>query len=391
MSEQNRPDFPIVNHYDGDLVDAVNIAYECLTGSPKYATWINSDEGGSTPLPFGIVGLHDATAGCHSATPVQGLRPSWRLLAHLMQSALPVTPVTTKEEKMLFSRLLRRAIAEKWNLGAMSTFVRMAKIWNEEHTNIPNSIDSSTRIVVFPKYPEYLSRYYKQWRISQLKKSATKKALNSDIVKALQYNAGIVVPATFQAQPLHKRIDSTNNTNEQKEDDLTSNNNQDEDQVECARQAAASDDAQNEEENENGTPSHNNEKDSTEDQEERTEQAAASIGAAHQTQETHQDKPQTSQFNTPQLQQPRPFFHPYAPAAMFSPAIMMPQLPIPLHSPYAFSFQSLQQNYMAPIPNSIHEQQLHKPPKKKRARKTCRVCGDPKCNRVFNRKDYCGP
>uniref|UniRef100_A0A7R9Z2W4 Uncharacterized protein n=1 Tax=Pseudictyota dubia TaxID=2749911 RepID=A0A7R9Z2W4_9STRA len=92
MSEQNRPNFPNVNHYDGDLVDAINIAWEQLTGTPKRPTWINSDEGGSTPLPFGIIALHDADAGCHKAQPAKGICSSWNLLAHFMQSALPVTP-----------------------------------------------------------------------------------------------------------------------------------------------------------------------------------------------------------------------------------------------------------------------------------------------------------
>jgi len=57
-------------------------------------------------------------------------------------------------------------------------------------------------ITVFPKTAEQLRKHYKLWRVSQMKKAAAKRASDSDVVKALQYNPGVVIQTTFQAHAL---------------------------------------------------------------------------------------------------------------------------------------------------------------------------------------------
>jgi hypothetical protein len=120
----------------------------------------------------------------------------------MMQTALPVVPIATKEEKLLFIQLLRKALTEKWSMSATATFIKMAKYWNNNYVKTSSKLTKNETVTVFPKTAEQIGRYYKLWRVSQMKKAATKKAADSDLVKALQYNPGVVVQATFQAQPL---------------------------------------------------------------------------------------------------------------------------------------------------------------------------------------------
>mmetsp|Transcript_29652 Transcript_29652/g.54299 ORF Transcript_29652/g.54299 Transcript_29652/m.54299 type:complete len:119 (-) Transcript_29652:718-1074(-) len=116
MSEQNRPDFPVICHYNGDLVDAINNSYERFSAKPKHRNWLNAEEGGSTMLPFGIVPHYDDDVGLHKAPPVEGLCPTWKLLAWMMQTALPVVP---RMKQSQYSQRLQSSFENTTNCGAL--------------------------------------------------------------------------------------------------------------------------------------------------------------------------------------------------------------------------------------------------------------------------------
>ena len=56
-SERNRPDFPLVGHYDGTIVVAVNTLHEDLLGEPKFSNWHSCLSLDIKHLPYGVVSL----------------------------------------------------------------------------------------------------------------------------------------------------------------------------------------------------------------------------------------------------------------------------------------------------------------------------------------------
>jgi hypothetical protein len=204
-SQRHRPNFPRIYHYDGALVDSVNASYLWLLGKLRYASRPNFDKG--IPVyhsPFGIIPLLDEP-GLPRGAPSKHLKPGWRYVARAMQTVLPCTPVATKEERILFKRLLKELLTGGYSISTDAFFHELCKRWNEGYVVLPPRSKPQKgeefKITIFPKYVGHLIRHYKAWRVNQKeKRAAIAVAASSDVVRALQHNTGERVPRDFEAQ-----------------------------------------------------------------------------------------------------------------------------------------------------------------------------------------------
>lgn len=221
-SQRHRPNFPRIHHYDGALVDSVNASYLRLLGKLRYDGWPNFDEG--VPVyqsPFGII-PHLDEPGLPRGAPSKHLKPSLRYVAWAIQCVLPCTPVATKEERILFKRLLEELLAGGYSISTDAFFHELCKRWNEDYIVLPPRSKPKKgeefEITIFPKYVGHLTRHYKAWRVNQKKRVAIAIAASSDVLRALQHNTGVRVPTDFEAQvvPVEPVMQSASPRAEQK-------------------------------------------------------------------------------------------------------------------------------------------------------------------------------
>ena len=100
---------------------------ECLVlrllGKLRYAGWPNFD--GGIPVyqsPFGIIPLLNEP-GLPRGASLKHLKPGWRYVARETQCVLPCTPVATKEERILFKRLLEELLAKGYSISTDAFFI----------------------------------------------------------------------------------------------------------------------------------------------------------------------------------------------------------------------------------------------------------------------------
>jgi hypothetical protein len=193
----HRPGFPQIYHFDSELVDIVDQLSFDLFGKPKYKNWPGYHEAVPTKRsPFGIIPLVEECGRGKRSTPCEYLSPQLRFLASCMDSDIPYTPIATREERILFKKLLEGAINDGMPLNS-NTFSILAKKWNHEYVNIPTNPHEAT-CKIFPKYSRHLTIAYKLWRTRTSKTNRIKEARESDILSALKLNPGIRVPGVRQ-------------------------------------------------------------------------------------------------------------------------------------------------------------------------------------------------
>jgi hypothetical protein len=188
----HRPGFPQIFHFDPQLVDAVDQLSIDLFANAKYPNWPSFHEAVPTRRsPFGIIPLVE-DCGRGKQRPCEFLSPQLRFLASSMDSDLPYTPIGTKEERILFKKLLEGAVNKALPLNN-NTFHDLTSTWNRECVTVPSSRDE--KVTIFPKYSRHLINAYKTWRINSSKADRIKEARESDLIRALKVNPGIRVPA----------------------------------------------------------------------------------------------------------------------------------------------------------------------------------------------------
>jgi hypothetical protein len=190
----HRPGFPQIFHFDPQLVDNVDQLSIDLFATAKYPNWPSFHEAVPTlRSPFGIIPLlEDCGRGRRRQRPCEFLSPQLRFLASSMDSDLPYTPIGTKEERILFKKLLEGAVNNALPLNS-NTFHDLTSTWNRECVTIPSNPDE--KLTIFPKYSRHLINAYKMWRINRSKADRIKEARESDLIRALKVNPGIRVPS----------------------------------------------------------------------------------------------------------------------------------------------------------------------------------------------------
>jgi hypothetical protein len=112
--------------------------------------------------------------------------------------------VATKEERILFKRLLEELLAEGYSISTDAFFQELCKRWNEDYVVLPTRSKpkkgEEVKITIFPKYVGHLIRHYKAWRVNQKKRVALAVAASSAVVRSLRHNTGVRVPENFEAQ-----------------------------------------------------------------------------------------------------------------------------------------------------------------------------------------------
>ena len=202
-SKRNRPGFPRVGHMDGRLLDATNDLFEDVFGEVKYEHWVHSDESNTnSKSPYGLVTLDDDGPSGETVDPVAGLTKSLHYLALRQGSAVPFTPVKTKEEKKHFGKVVARVLREEMAWSAADTFKTMAGWWNDvaKETN-----------KIYKKHPEHLSSHYKAWSKNQKIKEAVKAAKAKILLNAVEKTpSGLTTSDCHVPQPLgqHKASSS---------------------------------------------------------------------------------------------------------------------------------------------------------------------------------------
>lgn len=113
-SKQHWPNFPtMIHYYNGALVDSITALYLRLFGILKYAGWPNFDKGvpQCISLPLG-------QPQCWMS------RPCLEVLLQNTQRVLLCTPMATKEERILFKRLVKELLAKGWYISSDDFFSR---------------------------------------------------------------------------------------------------------------------------------------------------------------------------------------------------------------------------------------------------------------------------
>ena len=193
----HRPGFPQIFHFDAELVDLVDQLTFDIFEKPKYIHWPAYHEAVPIKLsPFGIIPLVEECGIGKQSQPCQYLSPQLQYLASCMDTDLPYTPIATREERFLFKTMLEGAIDDGIN---SSTFFELAKKWNQDHVQVPQSL-RETPCKVFPKYSRHLTIAYKLWRTQTSKTNRIKEARENEVLDALKLNPGIRVPGLRQPE-----------------------------------------------------------------------------------------------------------------------------------------------------------------------------------------------
>jgi hypothetical protein len=147
----------------------VNELYKELFGHPKFAHWVPyNDVAAIMKSAYGIVPLVTNSSDNNSSTwidPALKLSVSLRYLALRQGMGIPYTPVKTKEEKALFTSLIKDALRNSLSMTASSTFEEMELAWKAFAKGNNN---------IYGKYAEHLAMHYKKWPKTQICRDAVK-------------------------------------------------------------------------------------------------------------------------------------------------------------------------------------------------------------------------
>lgn len=153
---RKRLGFPKIGSFDTWRIDKYIRLCEHNHGVIKYPGWVSASDYLPTPEKFDFVPLHSEELGAkivqkHAVLADSGmavkLTPTAKFIAECYGLPLPLTPVTEKEEKRLFARLVLAA-------PLPIDFDAMALLWVDY-------VDGDT---ILPKLPVYLSQYYAKWQ-----------------------------------------------------------------------------------------------------------------------------------------------------------------------------------------------------------------------------------
>ena len=206
MSRKNRPEFPQIMHYEGGLIDRINIMYEALFGYTKYRNWETFNESLPISSSFGIVPVDNNYSSLLQENEQDSiiLSKSLNYLKARQSSSAPFLPIRGKNERKLAHRKLNKLVVQQKSMSNQTVFDDLCKFWNTNHVSLTNK--------VYPKLPCHFIRYLKQWRKSQNLRDAAISSGAHRIQAALEYvpeSGGMV---DFEPVPLN---DFTTETEEQ--------------------------------------------------------------------------------------------------------------------------------------------------------------------------------
>jgi len=183
ISERRRLNFPKLGHCDGWLVDKLQHLVELNSGIILHPHWSNTSDYVSTPETFGTTRIHDDSLEVALIEQIKNLKlrdaadfdlvkknlsRDQKYIMKCMGVELPFLPVTTREEKDLFSRLIRQ--------GASVGHDALALEWMK-HVDGKN---------IFPKLPVYIRTYLTKYHKSaSARKSAAIAESGMAIIKKI--------------------------------------------------------------------------------------------------------------------------------------------------------------------------------------------------------------
>jgi hypothetical protein len=157
----------------------VNELYEEIFGHPKFAHWVPyNDIAAIMKSAYGIVPLIANSSDNNSSTCIDlalKLSVSLCYLALRQGMGIPYMPVKTKEEKALFTRLIKDALGNSLSMTASSTFEEMELAWKAFAKGSNNN---------YGKYAEHLTMHYKKWWKTQICCDAVKATMTDAIADA---------------------------------------------------------------------------------------------------------------------------------------------------------------------------------------------------------------
>lgn len=169
MSRKNRPGFPPLQHYDGRLIDRINVLYENIYGHVKYRDWSSFNE--NLPLSssaYGIVSVNSALSESINVTPNDTAKLKQNEMLHYLTKRqgglLPFLPIRSEKERKLVHIQLNLLVSKQQSLTSMNVFENLAIEWNTHHISISDQI--------YPKLPCHFSKYVKAWRKNRDRRDA---------------------------------------------------------------------------------------------------------------------------------------------------------------------------------------------------------------------------
>ena len=168
MSRKNRPGFPQVMHYEGELIDRINTMYEALFGYTKYRNWETFNESLPLSSSYGIVAVDSIYSSLlqqnEQDSTILSKNSSLNYLKARQSSPVPFLPIRGKNERILAHRKLNELVAQQKSMSNQTVFDELCKYWNTYEVSLQNKI--------YPKLACHFIRYVKSWRKSQDRRNA---------------------------------------------------------------------------------------------------------------------------------------------------------------------------------------------------------------------------
>lgn len=184
MSRKNRPNFPQIMHYEGNLLDRINELYLQLFGYVKHRYWSEFNE--NLPLQestYGIVPINKELTSSlkftDEDTKLLKDKPMLSYLAQRQGTALPFLPIRGVNEKKLIHQKLTEIVRSDQSLKSQTVYETIATQWNTHHISISDGI--------YPKLPCHFARYVKRWRKNQDRRDAEVQSGADKLSSALEY------------------------------------------------------------------------------------------------------------------------------------------------------------------------------------------------------------
>ena len=198
MSRKNRPYFPQIMHYEGEMIDRINTLYESLYGYSKYRDWKSFNECLPLVSAYGIVGVDSThSALLQSQNNESDLFSSNKMLKYLstrQKSIVPFLPIRGVNEKRLVHQKLNALVANQDSLTNHTVFEEMSKFWNKN--------DVCVQQKNFPKLACHFIKYVKSWRKNQDRRDAEISSGANRINRALEHVPGCNAMPNFDPVPL---------------------------------------------------------------------------------------------------------------------------------------------------------------------------------------------
>ena len=168
MSRKNRPNFPQIMHYEGELIDRINILYESLYGYPKHKHWQTYNESLPIVPAYGFVPVSKEYSSLFHAADNDKTKLSknymLQYLSDRQESSIPFLPIRGKNERQVAHKQLNEIVANQKSLTNHTVFEEICKHRNTHEISPANKI--------FPKLPYHFIRYVKSWRKNQDRRDA---------------------------------------------------------------------------------------------------------------------------------------------------------------------------------------------------------------------------